>query len=803
MADLDAEFDKEQSLDDSFDKEPEVKAKGPKGKEPSLMNAVERGAGSGVTFGSQPVLAGLGAAGMQALSPLTGVDMGPKSGANMEALMAAYKEMQKDQMQKNQAAQAAHPTAYGASQIAGSIPTAIAGGAAGVGAGAQGAAMGLGTYAGNTTDPTLRGAAGSAITGALLGKGAEAALPGAIGAVKGVGKAVAAPFVAGAKKVASALGSDVAPEVMQDAYQRGTEGQQLPLFPSNKFNNSPQGRAIANETKNSALAFTNRMKGVEQSLGADIGQSIQDAAAEGRTVNVDKELQEFKQQIDDGVEANRIKPEEAEQLHGAIDSLLFKEAPQEAEQMGSVKQVQKFAPDEASGEMRPVGMKRTVSLKGAKPEDLQNVQDIEDLIPGKQAPKAIPSDKYNYNIDPEDFNQDIYKGLGEDEELPSVLGKAPVPPQADPYEMDPVEWKKTMQKNWGWPDEAFEQAEQKGGISDISGANPEDIQGRQISSQAKIMQPATEGVTRGELPVQRLYAAKQDFQDLGTSLFNTEGTMPASRQMVKSIQQMINDKLGEAVPDFAQKLQLYNKFLEYLPETIASKGNSAQLSGVRLSDMPNPELKVKESVENLISDLNKGGAASQQAQQTMSELDHSLDNLMAVDNSAKAASEIQNKPYQSIFSRLGLNKDQIMQHLEGQAKKANTVNTWMGNKSVDLSAPTSITDTIKQATGKTGVAAANLAGRFVGNQLYSAGDETLKGVATMLATNPETKNLGQALMNAISKGDTVARNAAIFSAMQNPKARSLIDPSLKEDIDKKNQNSPIGTAPSGQSKYSF
>lgn len=730
--DLGKDFASENDLSNDFANEPEVKAP-VKGKAPipSTGTAIARGLGSGVTFGAQPVLAGLGSAALQAASPLTGVDMGPKSGGGLEAMMAAYKQMQQDQMQKNQAAQAAHPAAYGVSQVAGSIPSAVAGGEAGLGAGAQGAMMGEGTYLGDTSDPTLRGAAGSAATGMIMGKGIAAAAPEVLSAAKSVGKTLAAPVVAGAKKVASALGSSVAPEVMQDAYQRGMEGQQLPLFPSNKFNNSPQGRAIANETKNAALSFTNRMKATEQSLGADIGQSIQDAAAEGRTVNVDDELNEFKQQIADGVEANRIRPEEAEQINGAIDSLLYKEAPEEAQKLGTFKTTQKFARNADTGEMEPVATQKTVKVKGANADDLQNTEDVESAIP-----------------------------------------------------------------------EEAEEGDQTGQLSENMGQTG-NVLGRNVSDTTQLMSPATEGVTRGDLPVQRLYAAKQDFQDLGTSLFNTEGTMPAARQVVKNIQSMINDKLGTAVPDFAQKLQLYNKFLEYLPETIASKGESAQLSGVRLSDMPNPELTVKNSVEDLLTDLNKGGAASQQAQQTMSELDSSLDHLMTIDNSAKAASEIQNKPYQSIFSRLGLNKDQIMSHLEGQAKKANTVNTWMGNKSVDLSAPTSVTDTIKQATGKTGVAAANLAGRFVGNQLYSAGDETLKGVAGLLSNNPETKNLGTAIMNAISKGDTVARNAAIFSAMQNPKARALIDPSLHEDIEKKNQNSPIGTAPSGQSKYSF
>lgn len=693
---------------------------------PSTGTAVARGLGTGVTFGAQPVLAGAGAAALQAISPLTGVDMGPKQGANLPALLAAYKEMQKQEMQKNQAAQAAHPVAFGAAQVAGSIPTSVAAGAAGLGAGAQGALMGEGTYLGETDKPTLGGATGSAITGALLGKGAEAYTP---ALVKG-GAKLGGAVVGGLKKAAGALGDaasavaeKVAPTSMKEGFQAAQEGVNMPAFQSSGYQTSPSGIAVASQASKSANNLLTRMISARNSLGQDVGNSIQNAAAEGRTINLNDTLQGYKDEIARNLDAGEITQDEADRLNKAVDFQLYQEAPQEAEQLGTVKQVQKFAPDEDSGEMAPVSMKRTVSLKGASPEDLENVQNTEDVVP-----------------------------------------------------------------------EDSEQAEQKGAVSDISGANPDDVVQRQVSSQAKIMQPATEGVTRDEVPVDQAYQSMLRFRKLSDDLWDKEGSSSAAKLLASEIRDKIKSALSDKVPEFAQASQRFDLYNKFLPETIMAKGESPELAEVRFGDTPKAQLKLKQATEDLLTNLNKPDLASKNAKQTFGQLDHSLDLLSTYDSEMQRLAEMQNKPYESIFSKLGLNKDEIMNYLQKQSQRANVSDTYMGGGNIDLSAKK--TASLTALAGKTGAVAGNYAGR-----LYSASNEALTKIANRLSTDPALKNLGDSLNKAISKGDIVTRNAAIFAIEQNPKARSILDPNLKEDI--KTNNTTTGTAPSGSTKYSF
>lgn len=161
--------------------------------------SVARGLQTGITLGSQPVLAGLGAAGLQAISPVSGVDIGSKSGAGLEALYSAYKEMKEAEAKKNLEAQKSHPYAYGGAQFIGGVPSAVAGGAALGTAGMVnpvsqaatiGGTTGLGTYLGEEQKPTVTDALATTALGAGMGT-----LPGLagkkIGAVaQGVGSSL-------------------------------------------------------------------------------------------------------------------------------------------------------------------------------------------------------------------------------------------------------------------------------------------------------------------------------------------------------------------------------------------------------------------------------------------------------------------------------------------------------------------------------------------------------------------------------------------------------------------------------------
>lgn len=676
---------------------------------PSTSEAAIRGLGQGVTLGTEPILAGVGSAASQ----LATGDFGPKEGRSLESLYAAFKQMKDQEIAKNLAARAAHPIAYTVPQVVGSIPPAIATGGAATAAGATGleasaglgAATGLGSYLGEEKEPTVKGAVTGAGTGLILGTALHEATPAIIGA----GKSILSGIKSGASKIT--------PQVVKEGYQAGKEGINL-------LGKEAKQSIIPSEASKSADNLTNRMLATRDSLGQDVGKSIGGAAEQGRTINLNEDLKDYLSKIDDNLTSGEITQDEADRLKKSISFQLFEEAPEEAQQMGSVQQTQKFIPDKKTGEMRPVEMKKTVKVKGATPEDLENIQEIEEAIP---------------------------------EEAQHIV--------------------------------------KEGQLSDIINQKG-NVQGRSVKSASELMSPETEGITRDEVPVDQAYTAMKRFENLTNQFYDKEGTSPAAKEIASQIKNTIKTKLSEAVPEFAQASQTYDLYNQYLPETIIAKGESPGMAQVRMSGLSKPQLKLKQSTESLITELNKPGISSKEAKQTFDRLSNSLDTLQTIDKAAASAAEVNGTPYTSIFSRLGLNKDEILNFLQSKSKRANAYDTYMGGDSLSLNTPKTLSGAAVSLAGKTGVAAGN-----IGGQIYNASKEVLNSLGQKLVGNAETRNLGQALIDAVTNGDNIKRNAAIFAIMQSPKAKNLIDPNLKENI-KENEN-PNANAPTGQSKYSF
>lgn len=696
-------FDETQELVDEpkFEETKEIKASD---KVPTKTESAVRGLGEGVTFGTQPLLAGAGAAATQAV---TG-DQGPKQGRSLEALYAAYKDMKSQEMKKNKAAQEAHPVISGAANLVGAIPTSVAAGAAGLtglgGAAIQGSAAGAGSYLGSEEDPTLKGAAASTLAGGIGGGILHQATPAVVSGAK--------KLIGGASKMAGKL----VPEGMKQGFQAGEEGINL-------LGKEAQQQIIPSEASNSANLLTNKIVKARESLGKEIGGTIQKAASEGKTINMNKELQDFSSKVDNALESGEITQDEADRIKKSISFQLFKEAPQEAEQMGTVQELQRFTPNK-EGEMNPSELRKTVKLKDAAPEDLQNVQSVDEAIP---------------------------------EELQS--------------------------------------SDQQGQLSDIINGRG-NVASRSVKSTSKLMTPATEGVTRGDVPVDQAWQAGKRFENLASQLYDKEGSSPQAKALVKEIQGTIKNKLTEALPEFAQQNQTFDLYNQYLPETLMSKGETSKLSGVRYGSTNNPELKLKQATESLITDLNKSGVSSKDAKQTFNQLSASLDNLQSIDKSMAAAAEVEGKPYESIFNKLGLNKDEILQYIQRKSKRSQAYDTFSGGQTVSLHIPKTVTGIASEMVGKAGVATGN-----IGGQIYGASKEVLGGLASKLQANPEVKNLGKALEDAVTKGDTVKRNAAIFAIMQNPRAKAIIDPNLKEEY--QNESTATGTPTGGTSENGF
>jgi hypothetical protein len=70
-------------------------------------------------------------------------------------------------------------------------------------------------------------------------------------------------------------------------------------------------------------------------------------------------------------------------------------------------------------------------------------------------------------------------------------------------------------------------------------------------------------------------------------------------------------------------------------------------------------------------------------------------------------------------------------------------------------------------------------------KVYNAGEDELRGLAQKMSEIPGLQSVGKSLMEGLENKDKAGVNAALFSIMQNPQARILIN---GEDLDSEKEN---------------
>lgn len=239
----------------------------------------------------------------------------------------------------------------------------------------------------------------------------------------------------------------------------------------------------------------------------------------------------------------------------------------------------------------------------------------------------------------------------------------------------------------------------------------------------------------------------------------------------------ISVMLKSQIPAYEEAAARYDQFSKLLPETILSKGEEAKLTNIKLKSLENPYLELKDATSDMLSGYARPGTSFDTSKRTLNRLEQSLSDLADYEKQRQSAAEIEGKDFQSVFDKMGMNRDEILDFIK---KKSQRVAAY------DLARGSSTTIPLK-VSRSLGGAATDLArggGVYVGNVgglIYNAPNEVLQAVSEKLSLRPEVKHLGEALSNAIKSNDLVKKNAAIFAIMQNPKAKFLIDPNLKEE----------------------
>lgn len=272
------------------------------------------------------------------------------------------------------------------------------------------------------------------------------------------------------------------------------------------------------------------------------------------------------------------------------------------------------------------------------------------------------------------------------------------------------------------------------------------------------------------------YATPQEIQNLRKSLgnlYNTEN--PGVRGLVKRLDNELKTALTEQVPDFAKQSTMFNKLRSAGSETLLAKGLPADLADNWVGDLTKGDKKIAENVKWLLEKITSPGTSKMDARRTAIQLENNLlafekefpgflkqhglhpENLMddlikygddwAIQKQALGY-EPQGNPLASVWTMMGgganTGRGQLVQKANMLGRGVKTVKDWAGK-----STPVQIS-----------------------KRLYEMPDEGLRAVADKLQSIEGLGTVGKALLKSIDNKDKALKNAAMFTILQNPKARA-------------------------------
>lgn len=290
----------EKAAQPSFDPDAYLAQKSPE-QDPSELESAVRGAGTGVSLGFEPAIAGAGSAGMQALK-----DAVLSGKVSIDDIKKNYQSMRNSENKRNDLAQKTNPLSSLAGNVVGGGALALGTGGAGLlpeaaegaGLGARainatkvgalaGGASGLGNSvsSGNDLPQTAQNVAGGAALGSLAGPAAEVGLTGL--------KAAASPIANGLNRVGSAITDEVGSSPQLDNFKKAFNYGRMGI----NTNSKAGAQAAQSGIEDAAEALGLGARDLNKQAGAQVGAAKQALQDSGNTFNATPTLEKIQAAI--------------------------------------------------------------------------------------------------------------------------------------------------------------------------------------------------------------------------------------------------------------------------------------------------------------------------------------------------------------------------------------------------------------------------------------------------------------------------------------------------------------------------
>lgn len=286
------------------------------------------------------------------------------------------------------------------------------------------------------------------------------------------------------------------------------------------------------------------------------------------------------------------------------------------------------------------------------------------------------------------------------------------------------------------------------------------------------------------LTPKEVQSLRQDVVDFSDSI---KLKNPDIASLGYNFQAQIGDLLKQTVPEYRVASERFEQFRRLVPETLISGAIPVDISGIKLGNLKNDEAKLFSSAKNMIQGARMPGSGPGTAKETFKNVINGIDEFEKAEASRvksgaiPANEELPKLINESNESQASSMEKMIKDRADGSALLQQA---WRVNP--QESAATSIKGSM---FGRGSVM--NLANKYglykdtltkpiaspvkLTQKIYNASEEQLRGMAQKMSEVPGLQSVGKTLLKGLDNKDNAGVNAAIFSIMQNPQARILIN----------------------------
>jgi hypothetical protein len=264
----------------------------------------------------------------------------------------------------------------------------------------------------------------------------------------------------------------------------------------------------------------------------------------------------------------------------------------------------------------------------------------------------------------------------------------------------------------------------------------------------------------GKLTPSEAYKQRKELNDVIANLDNNDDL----KKVLINLKGQLDKTIEESVPGFKDKIQTFHDFSKAGPESLLAKGTPIQAGESKfISDKNSPKADFLGELQGVIEKSQKPGTSGDLKFKTFDQFAETLDKF--------------SKEHPEVFERLGLDVSKIKSSVLNASDKSAIRQSISGHNPHGGG----FLDQLASITSPRGNAyrVANYAGKVtpkledMTKAVYALPDEGVMKLANDLR-NSGMQNIGDALERSLTDKGGVAKNAILFSILQNPNARKLI-----------------------------